>query len=64
MQTSSFKYFKKKMWKREKKIRVWKLKNKTTRRLFEERFEKITSSTGEWKDLQDSIMAAGMEICG
>ena len=60
-----FKYFKKKMLKGQKKIRVWKLKDETTRRLFEERFEeKITSSTGEWKDLQDSIMAAGMETCG
>ena len=46
-----FKYVKKKMWKLEKKIIVWKLKDETTRRLFEERFEEITSSTGEWKDL-------------
>ena len=60
-----FKHFKKKLWKGENKIRVWKLKDETTRGLFEERFEeKITSSTGEWKDLQDSIMAAGTEICG
>ena len=59
-----FKHFKK-LWKGEKKIRVWKLKDETTRRLFKERFkEKITSSTGEWKDLQDSIKAAGTEICG
>ena len=58
-----FKHFKKKLWKGEKKIRVWKLKDETTRRLFEERFEEITSSTGEWKDLQDSITAAGTEIC-
>ena len=44
---------------------MWKLKDETTRRLFEERFEeKITSSSGEWKDLQDSIMATGTEVCG
>ena len=47
-----FKYFKKKMWKGEMKIRVRKLKDETTNRLFEERFEeKITSRTGECKDL-------------
>ena len=57
-----FKNFKKKLWKGEKKLRVWKLKDETTRGLFEERFEKITSSTGEWKDRQDSVMAARTEI--
>ena len=32
--------------------------------LFEEKFEeKITSSKEEYKDLQDSIMEAGTEIC-
>ena len=49
-----------------RKINIWKLKDRETRNLFEERLkEKIASSgDGEWKNLEEYILSAGGEICG
>ena len=49
-----------------RKIKIWKLKGRETRDLFEERLkEKIASSgDGEWKNLEEDILSAGGEICG
>ena len=57
---------KKKKWKGMGKIKIWKLKDRETRDLFEERLkEKIASlGDGEWKNLEEDILSAGGEMCG
>ena len=49
-----------------RKIKIWKLNNRETRDLFEERLkEKIASSgDGERENLEEDILSAGGEICG
>ena len=57
---------KNKKWKGMRKIKIWKLKDRETRDVFEERLnEKIASSgDGEWKNREEDILSAGGEICG
>ena len=56
---------KKKMEGNEEKF-IWKLKDRETRDVFEERLKKkiASSGDGEWKNLEEGILSAGGEICG
>ena len=57
---------KKKKLKEMRKIKIWKLKDRETRDVFQERLkEKIASSgDGEGKTLKKTFLSAGGEICG
>lgn len=56
---------KKKEWKGERKIKMWKLKNENTRKKFENVFsERMMLGDGSWKQLEVNITEAGIEVCG
>ena len=49
----------------KKRLKTWKLKNEVTRTRFEEAFShNLGSGNGDWREVQESIMAAAEQICG